>query len=412
MLKTITSSFFTTTNAGSFRDTIIFSVNPWNRKHLRNGKYTKKIEVKLMKYLWAKKESEIMSFYNARSALYHWFKIFDIWQKDEVIIQAYTCVSVANSIIQAWAKPIYCDIDQTLNMDINKIEAKITSKTKAIILQHTFGNPADIGQIQTLCNKHNIFLIEDCAHSLWAEYKSKKVGTFWDFAIFSSWRDKVISTVNWGFLLINNNKYFNKIKEIESGLKDVPTNLIVKNLFYIIISYLSYKLYDFFGLWKALILLARRWKLIPEILSCDEKNCHDNKLFYRLPNALAYIGLREIKKIDIYNQKRIKIAKQYEPIVNQLWTNRVSSTNSIYLRYVFLTDKPKELTAKCKKHKILLWDWYNQVIAPEHTDYKNALFTPWSCPVAEKIASQTVDLPCHPNMSNKDVSRVVDILNR
>lgn len=405
-MKTISSSFFTTTNFDSFVDSIVFLLNFRNRKHLNNWKYVKKIEDKLAKYLWVEEKSKIISFYNARSALHHWLKLFWIWKGDEVIIQAYTCVSVPNSIIQTWAKPIYVDIDYSLNIDVNKLEDKISKSTKAIVIQHTFGCPANINQIQNICKKHNIFLIEDCAHSLWAEYQWKKVWTFWDFAIFSSGRDKVISTVNWWFLVINNQEYFNNIKKIESELINIPTKLILKNLFYLIISYLSYKLYDFLTIWKALILFCKKLNLIPEILSCNEKKCQNTTFFYRYPNALAYIAIKEIEKIDKYNKKRIEITKSYNKIIDN------SSKNSIYLRYIFLTDKPKELTKRFKQEKILLWDWYSQVIAPENTDYKNAWYQIWSCPIAEKIASQTLNLPCHPNLSDKDLNRVVEVLKK
>ena len=443
MLKTITSSFFTTTNVDSFRDSLRFLCNPYNRNKFNTWKWNDIVEKNLNKYLWS--TGKIISFYNARSALYHWLKAFEIWKGNEVILQAYTCVSVPNSIIQTWAKPIYVDIaENSLNIDINKIESKINKNTKAIIIQHTFWSPAKINQIKNICKKHNLFLIEDCAHSLWAEFEWKKVWTFWDFAIFSFGRDKVISTVNWWFLLVNNSKYFNKIEKIKlapinsgSDLKNVPIKLILKNLFYLIVSYLSYKLYDFSSIWKALILFCKKTNLIPEILSCNEKKCQDTTFFYKYPNALAYIAIKEIEKIDLYNIKRVEIAEKYNQFIGK-WKMDLSSnegngkwrskslnntnifpsfnvsifplTNSINLRYVLLTTKVKELTKKCKQAKILLWDRYRQVIAPEHTNFENAYYQVWSCPVAEKFASQTVNLPCHPNLTDKDVNKVQEIL--
>lgn len=114
-----------------------------------------------------------------------------------MILQAYTCVSVSNAIIATGAKPIYVDIDaQTLNINPQLIEKHITQKTKAIIVQHTFGIPADIHAIQSIVKKHQLFFIEDCAHALGAQYKEKMVGSFGDIAVYSFGRDKVISSVN------------------------------------------------------------------------------------------------------------------------------------------------------------------------------------------------------------------------
>ena len=135
--------------------------------------------------------------YNARSALYHGIRALGIGSWDEIILQAYTCVSVPNAIIATGAKPIYCDIDpDTLNIDPHKIIQLITPKTKAILIQHTFWISADIQSIQTICTDHHLMLIEDVCHALWWTYQWQKLGTFWDIAIFSFGRDKIISSVN------------------------------------------------------------------------------------------------------------------------------------------------------------------------------------------------------------------------
>jgi len=91
-------------------------------------------------------------------------------------------------------------------MDPTKIEALITDQTKAIMIQHTLGIPADIDAIRDICQRHHLLFIEDCAHALGASYKGQKCGTFGDMAIFSFGRDKIISSVNGGALLIKNER--------------------------------------------------------------------------------------------------------------------------------------------------------------------------------------------------------------
>ncbi len=146
---------------------------------------------------------QAVSFNSGRSALLAILKAFGIGEGDEVLVQAFTCVAVPNSVLWAGAKPVFVDIDATLNMDPKDAEKKITKNTKALIVQHTFGVPAQMDKIIALAKKHHLILIEDCAHALGATYKGKKVGTFGDAAFFSFGRDKVVSSVFGGMAIIN-----------------------------------------------------------------------------------------------------------------------------------------------------------------------------------------------------------------
>ena len=154
---------------------------------------------------------DVYLFNSGRAALLAILKAFNIGERDEVLIQAFTCVAVPNSIIWAGAKPIYVDIDRSFNLDPTDLEAKITKKSCAIIVQHTFGIPAQIEKIIEIAKMHKLIVIEDCAHSLGVTYKSKKLGNFGDAAFFSFGRDKVVSSV-WGGAAIINSKF--KIQKI------------------------------------------------------------------------------------------------------------------------------------------------------------------------------------------------------
>ena len=92
---------------------------------------------------------------------------------------------------------MYVDIDHTtLNIDPDLIEQAITPNTKAILVQHTFGCVAELDRVIDICQRHNLKLIEDCAHALGASYKGQSVGTYGDMAIYSFGRDKVITSCN------------------------------------------------------------------------------------------------------------------------------------------------------------------------------------------------------------------------
>ncbi|MEK9149797.1 MAG: DegT/DnrJ/EryC1/StrS family aminotransferase, partial [Candidatus Desantisbacteria bacterium] len=144
------------------------------------------------------------SFWKGRVALYAILKALGIGEGDEVLVEGFTCVVVPNAVIFAGAKPVYVPPDpKTYNMDISQIESKITSKTKAIIVQHTFGLPSDMDSTLDIAKRHNLRVIEDCAPALGADYKGRKVGTFGDAAFFSSQWSKVISTGLGGVAVTN-----------------------------------------------------------------------------------------------------------------------------------------------------------------------------------------------------------------
>ncbi|MDP1538516.1 MAG: aminotransferase class I/II-fold pyridoxal phosphate-dependent enzyme, partial [bacterium] len=111
-------------------------------------------------------------------------------KEDEILLQAFTCNAAANPIIWSGLKPIYVDCDEkTFNIDIEDLKGKIESKSRAVMVQHTFGLPANMNEILGICRQNSLILIEDCAHSLGATCKGKKVGTFGKAAFFSFSRD-------------------------------------------------------------------------------------------------------------------------------------------------------------------------------------------------------------------------------
>jgi len=210
--KTITTDFFSTI---SFRQAIesIWYLT-YKLPFLRYWKNSTFIENEFLSYLNLEK-SKIISLYNWRSAIFHALKLIWVTKTDEIIVNGYTCVSVSNAVIQSWAKIKYSDINKdNLWFDILELKNNITENTKVIIVQHTFWKPAYIDEIMKIARTNDIIVIEDCAHSLWTKLNWLKLWWVWDFSIFSTGRDKVISSVTWWFLVINNSKFFNKTEKI------------------------------------------------------------------------------------------------------------------------------------------------------------------------------------------------------
>jgi len=173
------------------------------------------------------------TFESGRTGLYAILKSLNLSSDDEVLLQAYTCVAVVEPILWNNVKPVFVDIDsESLNTSGIDLEKKITSKSKVLIIQHTFGNPADLDELLKIAKKYNLFVIEDCAHAMGAEHKGKKVGTYGDASFFSFGRDKVISSVFGGIVMTNN-------ETIAASLRNIHDIIIVeffeKALFYAII---------------------------------------------------------------------------------------------------------------------------------------------------------------------------------
>ncbi len=150
---------------------------------------------------------------NGTDAIYIALKMLGVKQGDEVITVANSWISTAETISQTGAIPVFVDIDKYSTIDVSKIEEKITSKTKAIIPVHLYGQPANIQAIKKITDKHNLYLLEDCAQSHFAEFAQQKVGTFGDVATFSFYPGKNLGAYgDAGAIITNNDKLADKMR--------------------------------------------------------------------------------------------------------------------------------------------------------------------------------------------------------
>lgn len=377
-------------------------LSPWSWK---NGKKIEELENMFKKYFGVK---YAISFNSGRSSLMSILYAFGIGFDDEVLIQAYTCNAVPNPIIWSGAKPIYVDIngENDLTMDVNDLEKKITNKSKAIIVQHTFGFIANIEKILSLAKKYNLKVIEDCAHVLGAEYCGKKVGTFGDVSFFSFGRDKVISSVFGGMVLTDNADFAEKIKEFQKKCDPSSNFWIFKQLLHPIIFSFALPVYDFFWLGKIILLFFQKIGLLSKAVTKNEKQGKKPDYFpYAMPNALARLAINQFKKIDIFNKHRQKIIYFYD---KQLKTRYIEKDNLFLLKYSIVVENPKELMEKGKNKNIILNDgWFGSPIMPLGTNLSKMNYNIGSCPKAEKISKSILNLPTHINISFNAAEKIV-----
>jgi len=388
---------------------------PWNWGKLQKGKNYRRLERKFCEYMQAR---WAISFDSGRSGFYAILKCLEIKDYDEVILQAFTTVALPNVIGWCGAKSVFVDIEEkTFNIDPSKIEEKITEKTKAIVVQHTFGNSAEIDEIMEIAKKHNLFVIEDCAHSLGTEYKGKKTGTFGDVSFFSFGRDKVISSVSGGMVITADNELGRKIKKFRDQMPYPRKSLIIRQLLHPIITFKALKLYYFLNIGKIIMYLSVKFGIITKAYSKEEKKNQKSENFpAKMSNALAKIALHQMKLIEKFNNHRIEIAKLYkEKLFNNKSISLPKSTlesKNIFLWYTILVQNKKELIKKAKKHHIILGDWFPQAVGPVEVNLEKAEYVKNSCPVAEKVSSMCINLPTHYRISEKEINKIIGLLNK
>jgi perosamine synthetase len=173
------------------------------------------------------------SFWKGRVGLYGVLKTMGIGPGDEVILPGYTCVMDVNPIIYLGAKAIYVDIEPfTYNMDAALLESKITSRTKLIIVQHTYGYVADLDTILGIAGRHKIPVIEDCCLSIGSRYKGVLTGNFTPVAYFSSQWNKTYTTGLGGMVICYDSEFIKKLEKLcdERLIKVTPTQTLLMAL--------------------------------------------------------------------------------------------------------------------------------------------------------------------------------------
>ncbi len=357
------------------------------------------------------------SFDNGRSALQLVLEALGIQDGDEILIQSFTCVVVPNSIIAASAVPVYVDIDDTYNMDPNDLEEQIQqcSKPTAVIVQHTFGQPAQMDRIIEICKTNNVLLIEDCAHSIGARYKDKEIGTFGDAAMFSFGRDKAISTVSGGMAIVHHPEYGQQLNRLWKSAKYPSLIWIKQRLLHIIIFAIAKRLYYTLSLGKILIAISRQLHCIPLVLSSKEKTGTQEK-YRRFPNVLAKLALLQLSQLDDYNQHRIQLSDIYTKALSALpnvTLPRIATDTTPYLlRYTIELNESSALLQYMKQRGVLLGNWYRTVIAPSDSDQRSVGYSPGMCEKAEAVTSTVVNLPTNIQTSVKDAKHLVSLVQQ
>ena len=352
---------------------------------------------------------------SGRSALYYLLKSLKIGRGHEVIIQAFTCIAVPEPIIWNEATPVYADIiKETYNIDPEDVLKKITPNTKAVIVQHTFGIPGPIEELQKICKEHNLVLIEDCAHALGAEYKGKPLGSYGDASIFSFGRDKTISSVYGGAIAVKDSALATKVQEQTLARSIAPSSWINQQLLHPVLTNLFLPLYNIASLGKALLKIAQDAKILSMAVSKGERRGEKPEhITYSYPAQLAVLLVNQWQKLSQYTTIRRGHAHAYSSALKETSARLPGvskEANPSWLRMPLQVKNPKALLELAKSKGVVLGDWYDSVLAPSTCDISVFQYAPGSCPVAEDTAMHVINLPTHPRLTIEQRNLVISLL--
>ncbi|MFH1582620.1 MAG: DegT/DnrJ/EryC1/StrS family aminotransferase [bacterium] len=181
------------------------------------GKYVREFEERFAKLIGVKESVAVSTGTDADALALAVLYDFGAKRGDEVILPALSFSATGNAVLQAGFKPVFVDIKrETLNIDVKKIEAVITSKTRAIMPVHLMGKPADMDSIKKIAKKHSFYIIEDAAEAHGAVYKGKNVGSLGDMAAYSLYVAHMISTVEGGIVTTDRSDFAEILRSLRS----------------------------------------------------------------------------------------------------------------------------------------------------------------------------------------------------
>lgn len=306
---------------------------------------------------------------------------------DEVITTPISWISTASAFSVLGANIVFADVDpRTLNLDPNKLEEKITPKTKAIVPVHLYGQCCEMDKIMEIAERHGIVVIEDCAHNPGGSYNGKQAGNLGHIGVFSFHQQKNMSTLGEGGMVTTNDK----------------------GCFESILSHRS--------------LCCRIYGPSEKYLSVDEEKYPMGREYwklhfddigynYRMTDAQAAVGFEQLKKLDSLNEKRIELAQRL--------TEKLAGVKGLTLPHIDPNGKHTyhlymvQVEEDFSMNKVdFMWELYtNKGIKawshymPIHlTDpYKAQGHKEGECPAAEKAFTKYVTLPIHPRLTEEAI---------
>ena len=296
-------------------------------------------------------------------------KSLGIREGDEVITSTYTFYATIGAIVTAGAKPIFADCAEDYNIDISKIEEKITSKTKAIVPIHWTGRPCDMDPLMEISRKYSIPIVEDACHALQGEYKGKRCGSFGETGCFSFHPLKNLNVWGDGGIIVTDNKQ-----------------------------------------------LADELKLLRNHGLKDRNTCVKFAYNSRLDTLQAVIAKHLIdNRLNLITKSRINNAKLYDKHLGDIHSlkipERVPHNKEVFHLYTFQADQRDDLAFYLQKNGVDAKIHYPipMHMQPAAKKYNHNI---GDFPVAEELCKTTISLPVHEFVSEREILHVSQLIKK
>ncbi len=331
-----------------------------------SGKYAARFESEFAKAYGVK---HCVSCANGTDAIYITLKCLGIGAEDEVITTALSWISTAETIVQAGAKPVFVDIEKDyFNINPDLIEAKITPRTRAVMPVHLYGQPAAMDKIKKICDRHKLYLIEDCAQAHFAEQGGRKAGTFGIAATFSFYPGKNLGAYGDAGAILTNDEA-----------------------------------------------LARRMRMYANH-GALVKHQHDMPgINSRMDGIQAAVLLAKLPHIQKWNRQRARNAGFYEQALKnipQIKTPKAPpDSTSIFHLYVIRTPQREQVQEILKNEGIETAIHY-PVALPFMKAFADLRAKPEDYPVAARYQHEILSLPMYPELSKAAIQRIARVLEK
>ena len=329
------------------------------------GPEVKKLEKDIADYCGVKNAIGVAS---GTDALLLTLRAYGIGEGDEVITTPFTFFASAETVSMLGAKPVFADIDKdTYCIDANKIEEKITEKTKAIIPVHIFGQPCDMDKIMEIAKRHNLIVIEDACQAIGSEYKGKRAGSMGNAGCFSFFPTKNLGGYGDGGMVVTNDD------EIADEIRLLRVHGMRPKYHHLVLGYNS-----------------------------------------RLDEIQAAVLNVKLKYLDGWNNKRAEKAEIYNELLKGTKCKtpfKADYAKHIYHLYIIQHEKRDELISYLKENGVATGIYYPIPLhlqkAYESLGYKEGDF-----PIAEHASKRTLAIPFYPEIDRKTQEYVADLIKK
>ena len=357
------------------------------------------------------------TYFRGRVALSAILRALGIGRGDEVLLQAFTCVAVPEGIMSVGAKPVYVDIASgTPNMDPLDLAGKIGDRTKAVIIQHSYGMPADVVELTRIARERGVSVIEDCAHTIASRVNNRFVGSFGDAAFYSYEAAKPVFAGFGGSAIINSPE-LRRIIESDYGSYEEPPILSQLETAAMVYAYrIAYRPWSYWTVRSVFRALSKAGIIRGNYNKVGLALRPASDFRRRLGRVQKSVLIDQLGKLESQTIHRQKCAERYRATINSRAVDHFAiphGFNPVFGRYPMIAHTRKSLIEKVRGSRIETAVFYDTPVQPlSGSALRDVGYEPGSCPQAEYLADRIISLPTGLQVSDAQLAKTADFFNR